>query len=345
MEKEQWTTSGKCGDNLSWRFEEETLYIAGTGAMYDEHWSVDSREWEDVKTYIKRIVIQEGCTYIGEYVFCGCINLMDVSIPDSVECIGYYAFGDCGNIQSVLVPDAFIRLTGEAGDCNCYMHPLINKERFITNVFRGTLFIDEETMVHSFDEVKLKIHLRKKGESLNAVGDRGIYYLDRKSGLIIRDFYGKSYFKKQKTSPYSGIYSYWVPIHDAAVDLQEISEEEARVVLNRYLLRNIDPVKLKELILPYVENETDISWDYNGLVPVVQLLGFEDYYGLYLNDWNEEKMVPNEMDAWQIRVCISRIFAECDLPWGIRDDELLTEQSLIWEMLFRLEKLLADASL
>lgn len=345
MEKEQLITSGKCGDNLTWRFEEETLYIEGTGAMYDEHWSVDRRDWEDVKTNIKRIVIQEGCTYIGEYVFCGCTNLMDVSIPNSVECIGYYAFGDCRNIQSVLVPDAFIRLTGDAGDCNCYMHPLINRERFIVNVLRGTLFVDEETMVDSFDKVKLKIQLRKKWGYANAKGVRGVYYLDRKSGLIIRDFYGKSIFEKQKTSYCGGIYSYWIPIGDDAVDLKEISGKEAKNVLNGHLLQNIDPVMLKELILLFSENETDFIWERNRLINLVKFVGFEDYYGIYLNDWNEEKLLPNEMDPWQIRVCISRIYAEHASPWRIRDRISLTEQSVILKMLLRLEKLLADASL
>ena len=86
MEKEQRITSGKCGKKLKWRFEDETLYIEGTGKMYDEHWVSEKRDWDHVKTNIRRIVIQEGCTYIGEYVFCGCTNLMEISIPDSMEC-------------------------------------------------------------------------------------------------------------------------------------------------------------------------------------------------------------------------------------------------------------------
>lgn len=110
MEKEQHIISGKCGDDLYWRFEDETLYIEGIGRMYNVHWCSDNRDWDDVKTNIRRLIIQEGCTYISYMAFSGCRSLQSIEIPDSVTEIGEDAFDGCISMMLAIVPDSITTL-------------------------------------------------------------------------------------------------------------------------------------------------------------------------------------------------------------------------------------------
>lgn len=77
-------TCGKDGDNLTWTLDDEgTLTISGTGEMSDYMYQVGP--WG---SGVKKAVIQEGVTSIGNYAFWGCIGLTEVVIPDSVTSIG-----------------------------------------------------------------------------------------------------------------------------------------------------------------------------------------------------------------------------------------------------------------
>ena len=99
-------TSGTCGDNLTWTFDESTgiLTISGTGAMYD--YSSSSIPWYSYKYKINNVVIDNGITTIGDYAFSGCSNLTSVTIGNSVTTIGNDAFYKCTGLTSVTIPDS-----------------------------------------------------------------------------------------------------------------------------------------------------------------------------------------------------------------------------------------------
>ncbi len=94
-------TSGTCGENATWEFDETTgtLTISGEGAMYDYYYhfysskdEVDTRPWASYDDLIEFVVIDDGITYIGEYAFFSFNLLTIVTIPESVTNIGEYAF-------------------------------------------------------------------------------------------------------------------------------------------------------------------------------------------------------------------------------------------------------------
>lgn len=102
--------SGKCGDNLTWEFDEytSTLTISGTGDMYyyDVYFNAsndeaDDRPWQSYSSKIKNIIINEGVTSISEKAFSGFTYLCFVTIPSSLIRIKDYAFSSHYGIKAV----------------------------------------------------------------------------------------------------------------------------------------------------------------------------------------------------------------------------------------------------
>lgn len=119
-------TSGVCGDNLTWVFDEATgtLTISGTGEMWN--WTDgNNAPWYDLRTYTESVIIEPGVTSIGDYAFKyswmksidlpeGIIDigeyafyqsqLKSIVIPDGVKTIWHYAFYHCSSLTSVTIP-------------------------------------------------------------------------------------------------------------------------------------------------------------------------------------------------------------------------------------------------
>lgn len=110
-------TSGTCGDNLTWTFGDSTgtLTISGTGAMKD--YKSDIRPWEGYIDNIKKVVINDGVTTIGDSAFFNCHNLISVTIPDSVTTIGDSAFQYCYSLSDISLNDKLTKIGGQAFVC------------------------------------------------------------------------------------------------------------------------------------------------------------------------------------------------------------------------------------
>ena len=75
-------------DNLTWTLTADgTLTISGTGAMKDYN-NDDNPSPVYNNSDVKKIVIEDGVTSIGNSAFDSCRNLTSVTIPDSVTSIG-----------------------------------------------------------------------------------------------------------------------------------------------------------------------------------------------------------------------------------------------------------------
>ena len=94
---------GTCGPNLKWHLTDDgVLSISGKGEMDD---FPNSRlPWD--RYYVKRVIIGDSVTTIGEYAFSYCSHLISVTIPNSVTTIGNSAFSDCSSLTSVTIPNS-----------------------------------------------------------------------------------------------------------------------------------------------------------------------------------------------------------------------------------------------
>lgn len=97
-------TTGKCGENVTYSFDESTgvLTISGTGDM--SQWPEDDSPWY-ADTHIKTLIIDEGVTSIGARAFQSCSNLSNVQLPNSLISINSDAFCNCRSLTSVTIPD------------------------------------------------------------------------------------------------------------------------------------------------------------------------------------------------------------------------------------------------
>ena len=62
--------------------------------------------WDSRREEIKKVVIGDGVTSIGNCAFLECQNLASIAIPKSVASIGEYAFSECKSLTSIEIPNS-----------------------------------------------------------------------------------------------------------------------------------------------------------------------------------------------------------------------------------------------
>lgn len=91
--------SGECGNDLTWTYYADgTLVISGSGDMTNFE---DVAPWVAQGLDVKKAVIEDGVTGIGDSAFYGCTNLSELVISASVTRIGAFAFYECYALNSV----------------------------------------------------------------------------------------------------------------------------------------------------------------------------------------------------------------------------------------------------
>ena len=139
--------TGTFGENLTWTFKEATglLTISGTGDMKNIPLDADSTSqmapWYRFREDIKKVVIENGITSIGNYTFPECTSLISVILPDSIASIGEYAFTNCTSLAEVTLPIGITGI-GNAFNNTAWLKEKQSEPLFILN---GTLFSVQST--------------------------------------------------------------------------------------------------------------------------------------------------------------------------------------------------------
>ncbi|WP_455071623.1 leucine-rich repeat domain-containing protein [Prevotella melaninogenica] len=121
--------SGFCGPHLKWHLTDYgVLTITGKGIMKDytswSPWIYDS---------VKRVIIADGVTTIGDNAFNGCSSLTSVTIPNSVTTIGWRAFNGCSSLTSVTIPNS-VTTIGNGAFRNCSRLTSVNIPNSVTTI-------------------------------------------------------------------------------------------------------------------------------------------------------------------------------------------------------------------
>ena len=88
-----------------WALQDGTLIITVQGAMQD-YTSARETPWFSDRADIRKIVVQNGVTSIGDYAFYGCENVTSVTLPGTVTQIGKLAFYGCKGLTSLELPES-----------------------------------------------------------------------------------------------------------------------------------------------------------------------------------------------------------------------------------------------
>ncbi|MCR5137683.1 MAG: leucine-rich repeat protein [Oscillospiraceae bacterium] len=105
---------GELRSGMPWILDETgTLSIRGTGATPNYSYP-NYAPWKNYSSEIKRVVIADGVTSIGDYLFYDCSNLKSITIPSNVNNIGNSAFYKCSSLTDITIPDTVTSIGGSA---------------------------------------------------------------------------------------------------------------------------------------------------------------------------------------------------------------------------------------
>lgn len=107
-------TSGYCGENITWSYNNGTITISGSGYMYDTY---RFRDHIDVPDYVTNVVIEEGVENIANHAFDRLKNLKSVTLPSGMYQVGYFAFAYSG-LESIDLPNSIV-IIGENAFRDC----------------------------------------------------------------------------------------------------------------------------------------------------------------------------------------------------------------------------------
>lgn len=101
---------GNCGPNATYSFHDGVLTISGSGDM--DNYTNGTQPWQEHQfaSLINKVIIKEGITSVGRYVFYNCTNLVSVTIPNTISIINEYSFYNCINITSITIPDGVLSI-------------------------------------------------------------------------------------------------------------------------------------------------------------------------------------------------------------------------------------------
>lgn len=110
---------GMCGPALYWEYDSKgkTLTVSGEGPMYNYRSKYSKFAVAPWVLYsdIERVIIEEGCTRIGDYAFSFLSSARSIVFPEnSLTEIGEYAFYRCHSLTRAVIPDSVERIGASA---------------------------------------------------------------------------------------------------------------------------------------------------------------------------------------------------------------------------------------
>ncbi len=156
--------SGSCGDHATWNYntKTKTLTVKGTGATIDwetefiseaEYTSIPN-EWFGWNFDVKKIVVEEGITIIGNCTFMVMENVTEISLPDSLKEIRDGSFYALNSLKEIHFPKKIQKISDQAfyysAPDTIYGYSGTESERFAT--LWGKKFVD----CTSVDELEQK---------------------------------------------------------------------------------------------------------------------------------------------------------------------------------------------
>lgn len=149
--------SGTCGKNVTWQLDSDGVFtVSGTGDMYDLRDNTFPIPWKEEKDLIKKIIIGDGVTRVGEQNFSYCKDLVSVKLPNTLKSIGVGSFAHCSDLTSVVLPNSVTSIESAAFS-GCDKLADVTIPTSVTTVkgwaFNGTPWEDEQIEKYNYSVV------------------------------------------------------------------------------------------------------------------------------------------------------------------------------------------------
>lgn len=108
---------GEAEEYLVWTFSEGVLTVSGRGPM--PNYSPGRTPWESKHKQIKKVIIEEGITSVGQNAFANCTILTEVSLPSSLRRLEQFAFGNCFALSEIILPEG-LQYIGDSVFNSCH---------------------------------------------------------------------------------------------------------------------------------------------------------------------------------------------------------------------------------
>ena len=147
------TYSGKCGEDLTWTFDQTTgtLTISGTGTM--PHFDTDAENmvpWAGISAKVKKIVLEEGVQNISFMAFYMCTNVESVEIADSVTTISEASLPA---LENLYIPKGVTQMYFVEGGINCgNIH--VSEDNTVYASIDGVLFNKDKTKLLRYPSMR-----------------------------------------------------------------------------------------------------------------------------------------------------------------------------------------------
>ena len=154
--------TGVLENDLEWMLDHQgTLIITGTGTM-NGSWDETEIPWHEYRSEINSVVVKPGVVSLGIFSFKDCLNLVNISLPNSLTEIQYLAFCGCESLTSFAIPANLSSFyCGIIADC-----PNIAE---ITVDPSNNSFILEDGVLYSADKTELLYYPPKRQGSSYSV--------------------------------------------------------------------------------------------------------------------------------------------------------------------------------
>ena len=186
---------GAAGENIAWAFDAttETLTVVGTGDAVLGGWS--DCPWANRLKQIRNVVVGEGISTLGNYIFYQYPHLEKVIFPGSLRYIGASAFEGCANLKDVTFSEGLLTI-GEAAFMNCdAMEQIVFPQSLtvlpdrvcegnekLTSVSLPANLVQIGNAAFAFCESLTAIHLP---EGLQSIGTQAFYGAKNLNSIIV----------------------------------------------------------------------------------------------------------------------------------------------------------------
>lgn len=263
FDETEYVATGYCGDNIIWVLDNEgTLTISGTGKMWDGEYGYHS--WNDYRSQIFKVVVEDGVTYIGGQAFGWCENLSDVQLPETVTGLGYDAFYSCSSLIEIKLPSK-LKTIGQGAFGWCEALVTIDIPDSVTSIGKEAFYI-----CNSLVSVSVPDGVTNIGNS-TFEGCHNIRKIKIGSGVTsIGDYAFKDCFKLKNVTIPDGVVSIRIAAFEYCESLEVITIPESVISIEEAAFNGCENLT----IYGYADSEAESYANENGIS--FELVGSEE---------------------------------------------------------------------